>query len=139
MSVILTSSGFIEPNYIPVSVTKENIEKLDLKEAESLDNLIIHRCFHLISHEKVVELLKTYYDKLKSGGKLTIYCIDVYQLCHKVHRREITEGEFNNIMYENGQVNSISTLFFLGNCDKLGFKRDGVTLNGIYAKLEFVK
>lgn len=112
---------------------------MDLREVENLDSLIIHRCFHLVSHQKAGELLKTYYDKLKTGGKLTVYCIDIYQLCHKVHRREITEGEFNNIMYENGQINSISTLFFLGNCDKLGFRRESVSFNEIHAKMEFVK
>lgn len=139
MNILFSSTGFVEPNYQYVQITKDNLGELNLDSVDSVDNIIIHRCFHLLPHNNVIELLKKYHSKLKQGGKLTVYCIDIYQLCHKIHRRELNEGDFHNAMYENGQINSVSTLFFIENCGKIGFKRAGLCFDDIWAKLEFVK
>lgn len=139
MNLAISSTGFSEPGYAFLGVNKDNLAELSLDKVESLDNLVVHRALHLVDYNRVLELLKIYYDKLKTGGTLILYCIDVYKLCHKVHRREIGEGDFNNFVYENGQVNSVSTLFFLDNCAKIGFKKIGAGFDGLYAKLEFIK
>lgn len=139
MNIILSSTGFSEPNYSYAAISKDNLHVMDLETVDSLDNLIIHKCFHLLSIQKVIELISLYYSKLKENGKLIIYCIDIYQLCHKIHRRELSEGDFHNCMYDNGQQNCISTLFILENCIKAGFKKTGVSFNDIWAKMEFIK
>lgn len=139
MNVVFSSTGFAEPNYNYIAINKDNLSELGLDTTDSIDNLIVHRCFHLLSTNKVIELLQRYYQKLKVGGKLTIYCIDIYEFCHKVHRRELNEGDFHNILYENGQINSVSTLFFIENCCKIGFNRAGVYFDNVWAKLEFIK
>lgn len=142
MNVVLSSTGFNVPNHQLLLVNKDNIAEMELKDAppSSIDNLVIHRCFHLMEFKKILELINSYMIKLKPEGKLTIYCLDVYLFCHKVHRRELSEADLNSVLYENGQMNCFSTLFMIESCINAGFKKTGVCINeSLYAKLEFTK
>lgn len=139
MNIVLSSTGFTEPNHSLIPVSKDNLAPMELDFVDTVDNIVIHRCFHLLEVNKVIELIERYYRKIVEGGKLTVFCIDVYTLGHKIHRREIGEGDFNTCMYEAGQKNCVSTLFIIENCNRVGFKTDGVSFNGLWAKLEFIK
>ncbi len=141
MNLVLSSTGFNVPNYQQVGINKDNLATLLLNEVPdfSIDNLVVHRCLHLLNKDEVEGILARFFTKIKPGGKLTIYCIDVYFLAHKIHRRECGEMDFDAILYENGQKNCLSTLYMLNTCIKMGFTKSEIILEDIFAKMEFIR
>ena len=137
MNLAISSTGFKEPSYLNIEINSSNVGSINLPNG--LKNLIINRTLHLLEYDHLLKLLEDIHKKLVSGGLFTIYCLDIYELAHRMHRRNITEAEYNNIMYDKGQKNSFSTLFFIEKCGSLGFKKKSVSFNDVWAKIEFVK
>lgn len=137
MNLAISSTGFKEPGFINIEVNSENIRHIKLPIG--INNVIIHRSLHLLSQEEIVKFIEEIYVKLPIDGKFTIYCIDIYELSHRMHRRIIPESEFNNLMYEKNQKNCCSTLFFMELCGKIGFRKQSVSFYDVWAKMEFVK
>jgi len=141
MNLVLSSTQFNYPGHIYTAIGKDNLIDLSLSQVKDgeIDSLIIHRCLHLLEKQAVQPLLESLIKKLKDGGKLTIYCIDVYLLAQKIHRRELGEMDFDAIFYENSQKNCMSTLSMLNICRAIGLKKSAVSLTDVYAVLEFTK
>ncbi len=137
MNLAITSTGFKEPGFVNIEVNAETIKNIKLPSG--ISNLIVHRAFHFLPQDIVTKLIQDIYLKLSDKGKFSVYCIDVYELAHRMHRRAINEVEFNNLMYEKGQLNSLSTMFFIDLCARIGFKKTAVNFHDVWAKLEFTK
>ena len=137
MNLAISSTGFKEPGFINIEVNSDNIKHIKLPTG--LTNLIVHRAFHLLAQDEIIKFVEDVYLKLPVGGIFTIYCIDIYELSHRMHRRAIPELEFNNLLYEKTQKNCYSTLFFIELCNKIGFKKQSVSFHDVWSKMEFVK
>lgn len=137
MNLVISSTGFKEPGYINIEVNTENIRHVSLPNG--IKNIIIHRAFHLLEQDGVIKLIKEIKEKLAKDGIVTIYCLDTYELAHRLHRRDITEAELNLLLYEKGQKNCFSTLFFMEKMTENGFIKKSVSFNDVWSKMEFTK
>ena len=137
MNLVISTTGFKEPSYVNIELNKDNIK--DFKLPDSISNIIVHKVFHLLTQQEMIGVLDEIYLRLVPGGKITIHCIDTYELSHRMHRRHMSEADFNTLLYEDGQKNCFSTIFFIQHCVAVGLKKSTVSFNDIWAKMEFVK
>ncbi len=141
MNLALTSTGLSLPGYKTVQISKDNVDVMFLADIpnESLDNIYVNRCIHLLEPKLVKDLLTVFLLKLKKGGKITVNIVDMYTVCHKFHRREVSENDLNSTLYENGQKNCLSTLTILSLFAELGMKKESFYIEEVYAIMEFSK
>lgn len=139
MNLVFSTTGFQGFNSYNFTINKENLKESFVIPDSKLSSVLVDLCFHLVQANEIEPILQKIYNNLEVGGILRINCLDIYELSQKVHRREIDEHSANNILYGFGQQNSLSTLFFISVCTKLGFKKKSVTFESILAKMEFIK
>lgn len=138
MNLVFSTTGFQGFNSTNYVINEANVGDWKIPDGE-IDSIFIDMCFHLVQVPKIIEILNDIYMKMKPEGILKISCSDIYQIAHKMHRRDIDEGYMNTIMYSAGQKNCLSSLFFVQTCLEIGFKKKFVGFNDVVVQLEFVK